>query len=144
MISSLSLSSERDISNFVDLASSTLGEDDHAALKTRYLLNALTGYSPLIHDLDTEGTNYESFKEMCEKVWAAMRTNPDLMKSLVRICSKHTLICERYMKLELNDFTQFVDLSNLMMVFNFRKHAVWSWSGWRKWRHTLATWKWNL
>ena len=74
---------EKDVSNFVDLASSTLGEDDQAALKTRYLLNALTGYSPLIYDLDPAGTDYNSFIEICNEVWKAYNTNPDLMKNLV-------------------------------------------------------------
>lgn len=78
---------EKDISNFVDLASSTLGEDDQAALKTRFLLNALTGYSPLIYDLEVKGgapTDYITFIEICQKVWDGMSTNEELIKNLVR------------------------------------------------------------
>ena len=45
---------ENDIRNFVDLANSTLGEDALAAQKTRYLLNALTGYAPLLYDFNLE------------------------------------------------------------------------------------------
>ena len=67
------------------MASSTLGEDDQAALKTRYLLNALTGYSPLIYDLDVKGTDYNDFIEICRKVWEAKDKNPQLVTNLVSI-----------------------------------------------------------
>ena len=79
------LFSEKDISNFVDLASSTLGEDDLAAQKTRYLLNALTGYSPLIYDLHDEqdGADYGKFIGFCTKVWDALETNEELINNLV-------------------------------------------------------------
>ena len=85
MIANYCSSAEKDISNFVDLASSTLGEDDQAALKTRYLLNALTGYSPLIYDLDVKGTDYNDFIEICRKVWEAKDKNPQLVTNLVSI-----------------------------------------------------------
>ena len=76
---------EKEIGNFVDLAGSTLGEDDMAAQKTRYLLTAMTGYSPLIYDLHTMvDVDYKTFIEMCTKVWEAVRTsNNKLVTSLV-------------------------------------------------------------
>ncbi|XP_067936896.1 E3 ubiquitin-protein ligase RNF213-like [Watersipora subatra] len=72
---------ENDISNFVDVAGSTLGEDDLAAQKTSSLLNALTGYSPLIHQLD-KNSNYSDFMSACGKVWKSLKENPSLIKDL--------------------------------------------------------------
>ena len=74
----------KDISNFVDLASSTLGEDDLAAQKTRYLLNALTGYAPLIYyDFENTKTDFERFLELCNAVWTTLEENPELADNLV-------------------------------------------------------------
>jgi len=73
---------EKDISNFVDLASSTLGEDDLAVYKTRSLLNALTGYSPLIYHLK-RNMGYEQFFDLCSSVWKSLKENKELVKNLV-------------------------------------------------------------
>ena len=69
----------------MDLASSTLGEDDLAAQKTRYLLNALTGYSALLYDFDDAKTDYNSFIALCKRVWDALDQNPELTDNLVSI-----------------------------------------------------------
>jgi len=74
----------KDISNFVDLASSTLGEDDLAAQKTRCLLIALTGYAPLIYyDFSNTTTSFEEFLEMCNGVWDSLKENKELPNNLV-------------------------------------------------------------
>ena len=75
--------SENDITVFVDLASSTMGEDDLAREKTRSLLNSLTGYSPLLYDLQPEIATFENFLELCQKVWQNLEINPDLPDNLV-------------------------------------------------------------
>ena len=76
---------EKDISNFVDLASSTLGEDALSAQKTRYLLNALTGYSALLYDFDDAKNDYNSFIALCKRVWDELAQNSELTDNLVRI-----------------------------------------------------------
>ena len=78
------MSIESDISTFVDLASGALDEDDEAAQKTRYLINALTGYSPLIYDFDPEEkVSFDEFMGHCKEVWRALSENPKLEKNLV-------------------------------------------------------------
>ncbi|XP_067936897.1 E3 ubiquitin-protein ligase rnf213-alpha-like [Watersipora subatra] len=72
---------EKDISNFVDVAGSTLGEDDLAAQKTSSLLNALTGYSPLIYHLK-KNSSYQQFIDKCTKVWTSLKENQSLVKDL--------------------------------------------------------------
>ena len=69
----------------MDLASSTLGEDDLAAQKTRCLLNALTGYAPLLYDFDVTKSDYNSFIALCKRVWDELAQNPKLTDNLVRI-----------------------------------------------------------
>lgn len=77
---------EKDISTFVDLASGTLSEDDEAAQKTRYLINALTGYSPLIYDFDdTKETDFTQFMGYCNEVWKAYGENNRLERNLVTV-----------------------------------------------------------
>ena len=71
---------------FVDLAGSTLGEDDLASQKTHYLLNALRGYTPLLYDFNEDSEcDLNSFLELCQKVWHNMESNPDLPENLVII-----------------------------------------------------------
>ena len=71
---------------FVDLAGSTLGEDDLASQKTHYLLNALRGYSPLFYDFnESEECDLNSFLELCKKVWQNMESNPELANNLVSV-----------------------------------------------------------
>ena len=111
-------SAEKDISNFVDLASSTLGEDDQAALKTRYLLNALTGYSPLIYDLDVKGTDYNDFIEICRKVWEAKDKNPQLVTNLVSIYSNAECLKLDTFYLPIKSTL----LSKLLMIFLRQSH----------------------
>jgi len=60
------------VNNFVDLASSTLGESDEAAYKIRSLLSALDGYRPLIYHLN-ENLDYRKFMDLCEKVWNSLK-----------------------------------------------------------------------
>ena len=68
----------------MDLASGTLDEDDEAAQKTRYLINALTGYSPLIYDFNPDDqVNFKQFMSYCKEVWRAHSENPTLEKNLV-------------------------------------------------------------
>lgn len=78
------LYAEKDIGNFVEVASSTLGEDDLAAQKTSSLLNALTGFSPLIYGLPKE-SSYERFIDQCKKVWVSLQENKSLNDDLVSI-----------------------------------------------------------
>jgi len=73
---------EKDIRSVVDLAGSTLGEDDMAAFKTRTLLSAMTGYAPLIYEL-RENCGYAEFLAICQKVWNSMETTPELPQNLV-------------------------------------------------------------
>ena len=74
---------EKDISNFVDLANTTLGEDDLAAQKIRYLRNALTGYTPLLYEFDEKSLNFDQFMEKCQRIWTTMDKNKDLPDNLV-------------------------------------------------------------
>mgnify|MGYP001803202039 CR=1 FL=1 len=88
------MSIESDISTFVDLASGTLDEDDEAAQKTRYLINALTGYSPLIYDFDPEEkVSFDEFMGHCKEVWRALSENPKLEKNLVSHKIFYRFIC---------------------------------------------------
>lgn len=79
---------EKDIRHFVDVASSTLGEDALAAQKTRYLLNALLGYSPLLYEFDPKKADYHSFMDLCKRVWDALKLYPALEDHLVCITSQ--------------------------------------------------------
>lgn len=72
----------RDISSFVDLATASMGEDDLSSAKTKSVLNAMNGFSPLIYDLE-ENSDYQAFISCCEKVWEALSQNPYLVKNLV-------------------------------------------------------------
>ena len=80
----------------MDVAGSTLGEDDLAAQKTSSLLNALTGYSPLIYHVKPT-SSYDQFIKQCRKVWASLRENKgssmsesrSLTADLVSIISLH-------------------------------------------------------
>ena len=74
---------EKDISNFVDLAHTTLGEDDLAQQKIRYLRNALTGYTPLLYEFDEQSLNFDQFMEKCQRIWTTMDKNKDLPDNLV-------------------------------------------------------------
>ena len=75
---------EKDISSFVDLATASMGEDDLASVKTRSVLNAVNGFSPLIYDLKEE-SDYKTFITCCEKVWDALAQNHLLVQNLVSL-----------------------------------------------------------
>lgn len=72
-----------DIDVFVDIASSTMGEDALAAQKTTYLLNALHGYAPLIYEFPDPGRTLAEFWIICEQVWTYLKDNQKLPEHLV-------------------------------------------------------------
>lgn len=49
-----------------------MGEDDKATSKASTVLNAITGYSPLIYELVAD-CKYSEFIRLCEKVWSSMQ-----------------------------------------------------------------------
>jgi len=72
---------EDDIGTFVDLVCSTC-EDAQTVI---HLLNALTGYTPLLYDLDQERTDYNSIIDLCKRVWETLDQKKDLELSLVTL-----------------------------------------------------------
>ncbi|XP_067940324.1 E3 ubiquitin-protein ligase rnf213-alpha-like [Watersipora subatra] len=73
---------KNDIRIFVDLARNSLGEDDLANQKTRFLLNALNGYSPLLYEFTPNDRELSNFLELCKRVWSNMDKNPALADNL--------------------------------------------------------------
>ena len=83
---------EKDINNFVDLATATMGEDDFATTKTQSVLNALNGFSPLIYELKPN-SNYSDFIRYCRAVWDKLDSNKRLIDDLVRSLHSTTFSC---------------------------------------------------
>ena len=65
---------ENDVSKFVDLSTTLMGDDAMSMTKAKCLLNAVNGFSALIYELETN-SDYSTFISCCEKVWEASRQN---------------------------------------------------------------------
>lgn len=76
---------ENEISVFVELAGTTLGEDDLAIQRSLHLHNALNGYIPFLYDFDTENSDYDGFLKTCNKVWKSLEMNPELSENMVNL-----------------------------------------------------------
>ena len=68
----------------VDLAMiSAEGQGDLEVARVSCLHAAVTGYAPLIYDLDRK-MDFKGFIHLCELVWRALEADPKLASKLVR------------------------------------------------------------
>ncbi|KAK3577640.1 hypothetical protein CHS0354_012884, partial [Potamilus streckersoni] len=74
----------RELKVFVDLASISAGDGDMEIAKVNCLHAAITGYAPLIFDLD-ENSDYRILLEKCRMVWDALEADPNLPQKLESI-----------------------------------------------------------
>ena len=67
---------------FVDLAYISAGDTPMEIDRVQVLHSAVTGYAPLIFELD-KGAGYKQLLKTCETVWKELDANPNLPKMLV-------------------------------------------------------------
>ncbi|KAL3881536.1 hypothetical protein ACJMK2_027968, partial [Sinanodonta woodiana] len=74
----------KELKVFVDLASISAGDGDMEIDKVNCLHAAITGYAPLVFDLDVN-FGYKILRERCNLVWEALEADPELPQKLVSI-----------------------------------------------------------
>ncbi|XP_052243455.1 E3 ubiquitin-protein ligase RNF213-like [Dreissena polymorpha] len=80
-------SGQKELKVFVDLAMSSVGDDQNRIVNVQCLHSAVIGYSPLIFDLKPEH-DYLEVRKKCRIVWKEFSANPKLPKQLKDISSQ--------------------------------------------------------
>lgn len=80
----------KELQVFVDLALMSVGDDPYNTGMVQALHSAVTGYAPLIFDLERECGLLELL-ELCKPVWRELEFNQKLPKQLVSICYTATV-----------------------------------------------------
>jgi hypothetical protein len=73
----------KELKVFVDLAFMSAGDEPINIARVQCLHSAVTGYAPLIFDLD-ENCGYKALLNLCAVVWKELEANPKLPDKLVR------------------------------------------------------------
>jgi hypothetical protein len=73
----------KELKVFVDLAIMSAGEEGLNIARVQCLHSAVTGYAPLIFDLQPT-SGYEHLLKLCSFVWKELDANPNLPAQLVR------------------------------------------------------------
>lgn len=86
---SLLIAGLKELQVFVDLALMSVGDDPYNTGMVQALHSAVTGYAPLIFDLNRDCGHLELL-ELCRLVWRELEVNSKLPKQLVSICYTST------------------------------------------------------
>ncbi|XP_060597648.1 E3 ubiquitin-protein ligase rnf213-alpha-like, partial [Ruditapes philippinarum] len=79
---SMETSGLKELKVFVDLAFMSAGDEPINIARVQCLHSAVTGYAPLIFDLD-EDCGYKELLNLCDVVWKELEANPELPKKLL-------------------------------------------------------------
>ncbi|KAL3881514.1 hypothetical protein ACJMK2_027946, partial [Sinanodonta woodiana] len=75
----------KELKVFVDLASISAGEGDMEIAKVNCLHAAITGYAPLIFDIN-ENSGYQALLEKCQILWKELKADRNLPEKLIDTC----------------------------------------------------------